>query len=203
MGTATPLWLGISKPEPLLPSFLWTCFGAVLGCDLAAGPVPQPGHPDCPSSLSPAEVSHPRGLPQGVPQTLLVQGCCWAPQRCCGLALGLGCRAGGKGTASSQQPQFLPCGFTSPCKHAQEPSEVWGMWGPPPTSPLKGPYANMHHFCQHLCGVPAWGWAPPAPQHQAPHSLPQKVLALHTSDEDRQGTQDDAPCLGAPSQCMG
>lgn len=142
-------------------------------------------------------------LPRGALQTLLVQGCCWALQQCCGLALGSGHRAGGKGTASSQQPQFLLCGFTTLCKRPQEPSEVWGTWGAPPASPLKVPHANdVHHFCQHLCGGPAWGWGPLASQHWAPHSL-WEVLALHTSDQDRQGTQDDVLCLGAPSRCMG
>lgn len=53
-----------------------------------------------------------------------------------------------------------------------------------PTSPLKVPHANMHRFCQHFCGVPAWGWAPPTPQHWAPHSL-LEVLALHISGQGR------------------
>lgn len=67
MGTAAPSWPGISDPHPLLPSFFWTRLGAVLGCDLPAGPVPQPGHPDYPS-LSPAEVSHPwQLLPASTP----------------------------------------------------------------------------------------------------------------------------------------
>lgn len=75
-----------------------------------------------------------------------------------------------------------------------------GCTGSTPTSPPKVPHANMHRFCQHLCGVPAWGWAPSRPQHWAPCSL-LEVLALHISGQGRRGMQDDAPCLGGCGVC--
>lgn len=71
-----------------------------------------------------------------------------------------------------------------------------------PTSSLKVLHVNVHRFCQQLCGVPAWGRAPPAPWHWAPHSL-WEVLALHISGQERQGMQEDGPCLGAPFLCLG
>lgn len=109
------------------PSFLWTCCGTLVGCSWSCPPV-------------------------WALQALLMQGCSQPSWQCCGLALGSCHEAGGKGTTSSGQPQFLLCGFTSRCEHAQEPSEVWGMQGAPPH--LLGNFLkpDVHHFfvgCQH------------------------------------------------------
>lgn len=143
--------------------------------------------------LSPAGLSHPRQRDQAVPHIPCCPGSSvqvwmptgdhergWAgcPQVPSGPSWRQG-KAGEKGTASSGQPQFLLCGFTSLWERAQEPCEAWGTQAAPPACPLAVSHAIMHHFW-----VTTWAWGALCP-NLGPHSL-------HTSDR----TQDDAPRLG-------
>lgn len=136
--------------------------------------------------LSPAGLSHPRQRDQAAPHIPCCPGSSvqvrmptgdhewgWAgcPQVPSGPSWRQG-KAGGKGTASSGQPQFLLCGFTSLWERAQEPCEAWGTQAAPPACPLAVSHAIMHHFW-----VTTWAWGALCP-NSGPHSL-------HTSDRTR------------------